>query len=266
MTIIDHIAEAGHTSVFLGAADTARLKQLHHQAMVFFDADETKKLRYSTPRHLVGYRPFGHSYAYSPEQKSLDDSFLYWPNRCHMIEHRNEIAAFLQAFANYLPVVERIIQKFLATLSDHYDYQGDVKFEEASFLQINSYTEDLDNELLQQPHEDRVLLTVIWAAEPGLHLLRDTEAIPVTPAGNEVVLMPGSILTAMTGGQIQPTYHYVRNHGRLGRKSVMYFVSPDPSHEIQPYIANNENMGTDIRELSLTNPRAFGLPPDFLTA
>lgn len=234
--------------------------------MSFFAADSETKLRYGTPRRMVGYRPLGYSYAYSPDRRSLNDSFLYWKDRGIEIEHRAEIADFLTALESYRGVVVDVTLKLLEILGDRYNYRRDIAFTKASLLQVNSFPGQLDDEFLQHRHEDRVLFTLLWASAPGLELYRGSEVIPLIPRTGEMLVMPGSILTAMTGGEIKPAYHHMRNHHHDGRKSIMYFVSPDIEHEITPYVSNAENLGIDIRELSVKNPQAFGLPPDFLTA
>jgi len=76
---------------------------------------------------------------------------------------------------------------------------------------------------------------------------------------------PASLMTVMTGGEIQPLYHLVRNHRNVDRKSVMYFVSPDADREIEPFVVNDYNRTTNIQELVLNNPEAyFGLAKDFV--
>ncbi len=73
--------------------------------------------------------------------------------------------------------------------------------------------------------------------------------------------MPGSVLTKMTGGQVEPLYHRVRNHGIVGRKSLMYFVNPQLDVPLAPWLSNETNDGIDILDYARTAPGMFGLPP-----
>ncbi|MGH3415912.1 MAG: 2OG-Fe(II) oxygenase family protein, partial [Actinocrinis sp.] len=138
--------------------------------------------------------------------------------------------------------------------------------ERASVLQINSFAEPTDAPLLQQPHEDAVFLTVIWTSAPGLEAVLGEQPRAMDFAPDEVAVMPGSVLTAMTGGEVRPLFHQARNHHILERKSIMYFVSPDAEFAVEPFVTNEFNEGTDIRELVVSNPQNyFGLSEDFVT-
>ncbi len=60
------------------------------------------------------------------------------------------------------------------------------------------------------------------------------------PAADEVVIMPGSVLTALSGGKIAPLYHQVRNHGLDDRQSIMYFVNPEIDEPLFGWIEDGE--------------------------
>jgi isopenicillin N synthase-like dioxygenase len=133
-------------------------------------------------------------------------------------------------------------------------------------LQVNSFGVPTDQELFQQPHEDAVLLTVISASAPGLEEVIGDTSKPLVFEPDEVLVMPGSVLTEMTGGEIPPLYHLARNHKVLDRKSIMYFVSPDTENAIEPFVVNDYNRSMDIRDRVLNNPQTFGLSEDFVSA
>jgi len=147
-----------------------------------------------------------------------------------------------------------------------YGYRPELTFQDASFLQINSFAEPTDRELLQLPHEDAILLTVISTSAPGLESVLGGKIEAVSLAPGEVLVMPGSVMTVMTGGKIEPFYHQVRNHHQLDRRSIMYFVSPDTDGPIEPFVRNESNADVDIRALVISNPQTFGLSEDFVTA
>ena len=73
--------------------------------------------------------------------------------------------------------------------------------------------------------------------------------------------MPGSVLTALTGGKIAPLYHQVRNHGLSDRQSLMYFVNPEVEAPLFSWIDAPDGTREDIREHVQNAPTMFGLPP-----
>jgi isopenicillin N synthase-like dioxygenase len=71
----------------------------------------------------------------------------------------------------------------------------------------------------------------------------------------------------MTGGEIAPQHHLVRNHRYAERTSIMYFGSPDIESPIEPFVVNGHNRSMDIRRLVADNPQNyFGLLANFVTA
>jgi isopenicillin N synthase-like dioxygenase len=262
------ILTEGYAAVHLDPAQTATLSELYEAAMSFFALDSAVKSRYSTPRRNVGYRTYGYAYAQSPEHPDLNDSFLHWIDTREKLSHHDEIEPFLRCLDDYQLIVAQVVKDLVDELRVHYGYQPSLPFEDASFIQVNSFPEEPEHELLQETHEDAVFATVIWASADGLELLLDDDRIvPVTFKPNELLVMPGSVLTDMTGGQIQPLYHRARNHGHADRKSIMYFASPEVSKPIAPFVVTDYNREMDIRERVIKNPQNFfGLSADFITS
>lgn len=265
-TLFEQILAVGYGIARLDAAESDRLAELYSQSTEFFAAPTSVKERCGVPNRASGYRPHGYAHAGSPDQPDLNDSFLYWKRRRETLPHHEEIGPFLDAAESHRTTVARIATEVIDGMRAFYSYQHDLTFEDASFLQINSFAEPTDRELLQLPHEDAILLTVISTSAPGLESVLGATAKPVTLAPNEVLVMPGSVMTVMTGGKIEPFYHQVRNHNLLGRRSIMYFVSPDTTRLIEPYVRNESNADVDIRALVISNPQTFGLSEDFVTA
>ena len=81
------------------------------------------------------------------------------------------------------------------------------------------------------------------------------------PAHDEIVIMPGSVLTALSGGKIEPLYHQVRNHQLDDRQSIMYFVNPEIDEPLFGWIESGDGERADIREHVQNAPSMFGLPP-----
>jgi isopenicillin N synthase-like dioxygenase len=259
------ILTKGFGTVHLDPTDARTLSRLYESAMQFFAMDTSAKLRHSTPRRNVGYRPYGQVYVHSPERPDLNDSFLYWTNTRARLQHRQEIGLFLERLDAYQSVTAGIVRDLVREMRAHYGYDHDLPFEDASFIQVNSFPAEPERELLQDPHEDAVFLTLIWTSAEGLEVMANGTTVPVTFRPDELLAMPGSVLTDMTGGEIQPLYHQARNFGHAGRKSIMYFVSPEVDDDIKPFVVTDHNRGIDIRERVISNPQAFfGLSSDFL--
>jgi len=123
----------------------------------------------------------------------------------------------------------------------HYKYRHTVPFEKASHLQVNSFGTPSSRELLQTRHEDAVFMTVIWTSAPGLECECGRQNASVHFAPNHVMVMAGSIMNLMTGGEIQPCYHLARNTRDKSRKSIMYFVNPDVDKPLYPFLENDLN-------------------------
>ncbi len=265
--LLDQFASEGLALVRLDSTEAGRLADLHHEAKAFFALGTDAKLRHAVANRSTGYRPHAYAHAGVPDKPDLNDSFLYWPQRSKTPPNSGEISGLLAATEAYRQVAAQITADVVKELCARYDYRRELSFEQGSVLQVNSFSERSDAELLQQPHEDAVFLTVIWTSAEGLEAVRGEGLRPLTFAPDEVAIMPGSVMTTMTGGEFEPLYHLARNHGILDRKSIMYFVSPDTTSPIEPFIVNDYNRGTDIQKMILDNPQDyFGLSEDFVEA
>ncbi len=269
--MLGQILANGFARVRLSQAEATQLATLYAEAMTFFDAGPDANCRYSNARLSNGYRPPGSSYNnFDPiDGVDLNDSFLYWnPGAARGIPGHERILPFLRALEAYRAgPLYRVVNALLADLARRYDYRRRLPFMKASVLQINSYDTVSDREFLQTTHEDGTLATVLWTCGPGLEVIAGDDAVRADVARDEVLVMPGAILSAMTGGDIRPLYHRVRNLGAesIDRKSIMYFSCPDvDSGPIPPYVVDESNPGVDIGELIRTATDAFGLPSDFI--
>ena len=99
------------------------------------------------------------------------------------------------------------------------------------------------------------------ANAPGLEIEVDGKYVPAGADGNEIVFMPGSLLSLMTGYKIKPGYHQVRNTRRRDpRSSLLLFVNPEIDQKLEPWIKNESNAGIDIIERANEGPKQFGMP------
>lgn len=270
--MLEEIRATGYARVRLTSHEADQLARLYSEASRFFAAGPEHNARHSNARLTNGYRPprAAHNNGDPVNESDVNDSFLYWnPDHARRLPRHTEIPGLLHALEQYrVGPARRVIAELLAELAGHYRYPRVLPFEEASVLQINSFGEPGPRELLQTPHEDGVLATVIWTSAPGLEAVGEDGPARLTTTPDEVLVMPGGILTAMTGGEIRPLIHQARNHGletSLNRKSVMYFSCPDiDKGVIEPYVVTEMNRDLDIRDAIRSATDAFGLAADFV--
>jgi isopenicillin N synthase-like dioxygenase len=260
--IVDDLLRDGYSRIPLDAAEAAKLAGVLSAGTEFFaqDVNELKRFSGSSTNH--GYRAFGDEYSISPDRPDQNDSFSLWADDASTIPNREEIEPFLAELSAWRSVVLPLATAIFGALGQRYGVSDPISFERAAYLQLNNYyVTPPEIDFLQDQHEDGHLLTFINTTAAGLEI-RDTPAgfTPVTTTPNEVLVMPGSVLTAMTGGQVQPLYHRVRNCGILGRKSLMYFVNPQLDIALEPWLRNETNADVDVLEVARTAPGMFGLP------
>lgn len=258
-----HFAEMLRTGYSLARLDedtAQRLAHVYAHAADFFAQSDEAKLRHGIESRNVGYRPF--AYAGTPNgERDFNDSFVYWAKERNALPHSEEIFLFLQSLEMYRTALMHLVEGIINEMSSHYSYQHELPFARASLLQVNSYFQLSDRELLQARHEDATFLTVISVNAEGLEVELEGEMKGITLKPGEVLLMPGSIMALMTSGDVQPLYHRARNFHHVHRKSVMYFVSPDVNSKIEPFVANNSEC---IRNAVVDAPQLFGLADDFV--
>ncbi|MEU6445110.1 hypothetical protein, partial [Streptomyces sp. NPDC047046] len=107
--------------------------------------------------------------------------------------------------------------------------------------------------------EDGHLVTVHYASGPGLEVRLDGKIKPLEAAAESVLLMPGSVMTGLTSGAIQPLYHQVRDLAVPDRVSLMYFVNPSLDKPVHPW-SDEPDTSVDLRDAIRSRPLAFGLP------
>lgn len=258
------LLDEGFAVCRLDAAASRSVRELYTLSTEFFLQDVSAKSRHLISNLSNGYRPLMSSHSGSPDRPDLSESFLYWPHRREAIPSHEQIAPFLDALENYRRSVAEITHTVLEGLRAHYNYSHGLPFEQASVVQINSFGTHTKEQLLVHKHEDGVLFTIIWASTEGLEGFVDGDVKAFKLAPDEALIMPGSVLTCMTGGEIQPFYHQARNFGYTERKSFMFFVCPDTDDTIHPFTVNDTNRDCDVRSLVINNPQMFGLAEDFL--
>jgi len=244
------------------ARDIERIYRLGEQ---FFTRSEVDKQSYSMQSFVEGYRELGPEYSQVPERPDLTESFSAWNRNRGRAEVEEAVAGceLHRALREVSDQMSLIVRGIFGAMRDAWaPGNPDLGFYRGTYVQLNYYEPARHSaELLQDPHEDAHLLTLVKANAPGLEIEVDGTYIPAGADGNEIVFMPGSLLSLMTGYKIKPMYHQVRNTRRRDpRSSLLLFVNPEIDQKLEPWIKNESNAGIDIIERANEGPKQFGMP------
>jgi isopenicillin N synthase-like dioxygenase len=264
VTAARDILDQGYAVVKLRDVDAVNLHNAIDTAVKFFERPLEDKKAHGSTDHNYGYRPFGIEYSISPDRPDMNECFTVWSSRLDLIPNAQDIPDVTESFLSWRDSLAPLVQAILDEVAQNFGADGAPEFEKASYLQINyCLPTPAERDLLQDKHEDGHMVTVLHATAPGLEIYVNDEVKPMQPAQDEVVIMPGSVLTALSGGKIQPLYHQVRNHclGEGERQSLMYFVNPEIDEPLFGWIDSADGERADIREHVQNAPSMFGLPP-----
>jgi isopenicillin N synthase-like dioxygenase len=256
------IPDKGYAVVKLRDVDAGNLHHAISTAVRFFERPVEEKQAHGSSDHNYGYRPFGVEYSLTPERPDMNECFTLWSSRLDLIPAAEEIPELTGAFLAWRDSLAPLVKAILDEIAKNFGTEAAPEFEKASYLQINySLPAPAEREMLQDKHEDGHMVTVLHATSPGLEIYTNDDVKPMLPAADEIVIMPGSVLTALSGGKIEPLYHQVRNHGLDDRQSIMYFVNPEIDEPLFGWIDAPDGERADIREHVQNAPSMFGLPP-----
>lgn len=256
----ESLLDVGYARVRLANAEHNSLVRVTEEAARFFARDESEKRAYGSADFNFGFRPFGRQYSVTPDRPDMNESFTYWADNPEMIPRNSEIVPLVSALRAYSATVAELTAAVLDQLAVHFSYPSVLKFSRASYLEINWYLETSDRTLLQDRHEDGHLMTLVTSDGPGLEIEADGQMRPVSFKDGELLIMPCSLLSDMTGGAVAPLYHQVRNHYLHRRMTALYFVNPHLDAPVEPYVVTDYNRGVDIIARARTNGAMFGLP------
>lgn len=255
---------SGYAIIPTGSLVKVCLDETFDIADEFFAKDAREKEMFSRPDILEGYRGFGAEFSSEQGRPDLNETFSLVP--------RNQVLAEIGAWSGSNPLHGALkrLAPFYAQLADSvldhvrtaFDPSGDrIHSQEFSYLQLNYYRPGRERrELLQDAHEDGHLLTIVTSRQPGLEIEIDGAFEPADLAPGELLVMPGSILTLMTGGLLRPLVHRVRNVGGLRRRaSLMYFVNASVVEPPRAWIAAEDGSFPDIRKATIESSQMFGL-------
>ncbi|MDQ6849608.1 MAG: hypothetical protein M3070_06455 [Actinomycetota bacterium] len=256
------IIDKGYAVVQLGDIDAGRLQTALRTAIEFFERPEQDKRAHGSADHNYGYRPFGIEYSITPDRPDMNECFTLWSSRLDLIPNSEDIQELSDAFLRWRDSLAPLVAAILNEVAKTFGAGGGPAFEKASYLQINyCLPTPPERDLLQDRHEDGHMVTVLHSTAPGLEIFVNDEPKPMQPGPDEIVVMPGSVLTALSGGKIAPLYHQVRNHGLDERQSLMYFVNPEVEAPLFSWVDAPDGSREDIREHVQNAPTMFGLPP-----
>jgi isopenicillin N synthase-like dioxygenase len=260
------IIDNGYAVVALDDLDAGNLQTAISTAVDFFQRPLADKTAHGSSDHNYGYRPFGIEYSLTPDRPDMNECFTLWSSRLDLIPNAADITDLTDSFMAWRDSLAPLVGAILDEVARELGAPAAPQFEKASYLQINyCLPAPAERDLLQDKHEDGHMVTVLHSTADGLEIYAEGEhsdtVQPMLPGPGEIVIMPGSVLTALSGGRIQPLYHQVRNHGLDDRQSIMYFVNPEIDEPLYSWVESADGELVDIREHVQNAPSMFGLPP-----
>jgi isopenicillin N synthase-like dioxygenase len=241
------------------------LDNIFGSASDFFALGRREKARYERPEILEGYRRYGAEYSGASNRPDLNETFsLVLRNNA-----REDIAtwakanplhrALRDAAPRYAALVDGVLDEIRRALNPRGDRVSSAAF---SYFQLNYYRPRAETRtFLQDAHEDGHLLTVVTSRQPGLEAEIDGRFQPVNFANDEFLVMPGSILTLITGGRVKPLRHRVRNLRSVSaRASLMFFANAPVTRAPRAWVAAADGSMPDIGAATAESSKLFGLP------
>lgn len=255
----------GHARIRADAATVAALDEVFRSADDFFAVAPKEKIRFERPDILEGYRRYGAEHSGPQDRPDLNETFsLVLRNMARKdIARWSDVNPLHRALRAAAPHYAALVDGVLDEIRHAFNPRGDrISSADFSYFQLNHYRPRVETrDFLQDTHEDGHLLTVVTSRQPGLEAEIDGRFEPVHFARNELLLMPGSILTLMTGGRIKPLPHRVRNiRSSATRASLMFFVNAPVTPAPRAWLASADGSMPDIGRATAECSKLFGLP------
>jgi isopenicillin N synthase-like dioxygenase len=259
------LLQHGYAIVKGDAEMVGLLNDIFDSASDFFARGPREKKRFERPDLLEGYRRYGAEHSGPLNRPDLNETFSLvlmnmarkdlaaWPTTNPL--HR----ALRAAAPRYAALVDGVLDEIRRALDPRGDRVSSAAF---SYFQINYYRPRAETRtFLQEAHEDGHLLTVVTSRQPGLEAEIGGRFQPVNFAKDELLVMPGSILTLMTGGRIRPLSHRVRNVRSVPmRASLMFFANAPVTGAPRAWAAAADGSMPDIGRATAEKSKLFGLP------
>lgn len=267
-SVAETLEDNGAALLIVPPAVACLTEELYAAADVYFDAAPEMKLR-DRLADGYGYRPFGAEYSQSPDRPDPFESFTAGVATRDAVLETSGARSLNARMLSLFDALHEMLEDILWGFAERYGVGADTMTAFArgcrqwSCLQLN-YSEPavLAQTYIHETHEDGHLLSFASATAEGLEIDGGGgEFVPVTAAPPQLLVLPGEIVTLMTGGRIRPLFHRVRASKTVRRRyAVVHFADPDPRTCI-PWVAAAINQGVDIGSRVLNNPARFGLEP-----
>jgi len=263
---VTELFEHGYMIFRLSSADHILMSDTLNRALAFFQLEEPKKRRDYFPGVHVGYRFSGIEYSATPDRPDLNDSLSVSSGWQHTVSRESAAIPFYESADRLVCALDCVAQGVLLEIARRYGRATSAaETRHNSWLQINHYRSTLGaREILQDNHEDGHLLTLWHSARPGLEIFPESvdRPQPVTLNSDQILAMPGSLLTSLTGGDIAPLFLRVIRHPNTDQRlALMYFINPSTARPIFSYRPRTDSPLEDIAAVGARNPTRFGLPP-----
>jgi isopenicillin N synthase-like dioxygenase len=265
--VLAQIDKDGLIRVAIGKELQSILQTTVNAGFKFFRLGSEDKLLNSYGKDM-GYRALRQQYSQSPDRPDQVESFTVSVRHKKLIEksmNHNAVELYEQAFRSIdvlEPIAEEITTQLAGAIAGHErarTFEG--AFRPWSLLQLNySRPSEIAGEVVNDLHEDGCLITIASASGPGLEIHdADQLFLPITPERDQLLALPGEIMSLLSGGRIRPLYHRVMADSRCKeRLSILFFGDVDPKR-CEPWVVNDFNRDVDIGDRVLKNSTRFGL-------
>jgi isopenicillin N synthase-like dioxygenase len=265
------ISNKGWSLFALGDDLQRKVSIAYEAAEAFFDLDEKSKQACVLP-YGCGYTPFGREHSGNPALPDRVEIFaasarthdlaldLPCAAGCDLHARMMEVSHSLEMMAE--DIMRGVARTVALGVSEQKLTGGLHRW---SQLQFNRTILTEPGQFINTAHEDGHLLTFAHANGRGLEIVTGSSVLEPDSTNAAFTVMPGAILSLLTGGEIRPLYHQVRAHSRSEhRLSLLFFADLDPQL-CEPWKITPANRDIDIASRVLGNARRFGMdgfPPD----
>ncbi len=202
----------------------------------YYEIGKDEKKIFSLPDHTDGFLPFGSEYSADENNPDLCERFCYWSrNKALHQEFKLSTSNFYQEISRYERLVYVLARRLLDNIHDQFQAPLQPSIQASSYLQYCAYLPQyrpFNREFLEDLHEDGHLLSFIKPNSSGLMIMQNNKLEPLDVGKGTIAILAGSLLTALSDGEIPAMQHAVLSPIReTSRHSLMYFVNPGMNHD-----------------------------------
>ena len=259
------ISDKGWSSFALGDDLQKNVSIAYEAAAAFFDLDTRSKQLCALP-YGCGYTPFGREHSGNP---ALPDRVEIFAASARTQDFALDLpcaagrdlhALMMEVFHSLEVMAEDIMRGVARTVASAVPEQKLAGgLHRWSQLQFNRTVLTEPGQFINSTHEDGHLLTFAHANGRGLEIVTGSSFLEPDRTNSAFTVMPGAILSLLTGGEVRPLYHQVRAHSRSEhRLSLLFFADLDPQL-CEPWKITPANRDVDIASRVLGNAGRFGM-------